>query len=75
MATTLKLTAVGTSTGIVIPKELLTRLKLEKGDVLHAIETRDGILLTPYDAEVEEQIRCGLKIMKEYSEAFRALAK
>jgi putative addiction module antidote len=44
MATTLKLTAVGTSTGVVIPKELLTRMKLQKGDVLHAIETRDELL-------------------------------
>lgn len=75
MATKLKLTAVGTSTGVVIPKELLTRLRLEKGDVLHAIETRDGLLLTPYDAEVERQIAHGLDIMKENREAFRALAK
>ena len=75
MATTLKLTAVGTSTGVVIPKDLLARMKVEKGDVLHAIETRDGILLTPYDAEVEEQIACGLRIMKQYREAFRELAK
>ena len=75
MATTLKLTAVGTSTGVVIPKELLTRMKLQKGDVLHAIETRDGLLLTAYDAEVEEQIAYGLRIMKQYGEAFRALAK
>ncbi len=54
----LKLTAVGTSTGLVIPKEMLARMKLEKGDTLHAIETRDGYLLTPYDAEVQRQFGC-----------------
>jgi putative addiction module antidote len=75
MTTTLKLTAVGTSTGLVIPKELLTRMKVQKGDVLHAIETRDGILLTPYDAEVEEQIACGERFMDRYRETFRKLAE
>ena len=43
----LKLTAVGTSTGLVIPKEMLTRVKVERGDLLHVIETPDGFLLTP----------------------------
>jgi putative addiction module antidote len=75
MATKLKLTAVGTSTGVVIPKELLTRMKLEKGDVLHAIETRDGLLLTPYDAEIEEQIACGEQFMNRYRETFKAVAE
>lgn len=45
---TLKLTAIGTSTGAVIPKEMLARLKVEKGDTLFAIETPEGYLLTPF---------------------------
>ena len=45
----LKLTTVGSSTGTVIPKEMLNRLKVEKGDTLFAIETPNGYLLTPYD--------------------------
>lgn len=71
----LKLTAVGTSTGAVIPKEMLAQLKLEKGDTLFAVETPSGYLLTPYDPEVEEQLRLGREFMKEYRETFRALAK
>jgi putative addiction module antidote len=74
MATTLKLTAVGTSTGVVIPKDMLTRMKLQKGDVLHAIETRDGLLLTQYD-EVQKQIECGERFMDRYRETFKALAE
>ena len=35
MAATLKLTAIGTSTGVVIPKEMLNRMKVERGDALH----------------------------------------
>ena len=72
---TLKLTAVGTSTGAVIPKEMLTRLKVEKGDSLFAIETAEGYLLTPYDPTVAEQLKAGRQLMKEYRETFKALAE
>jgi putative addiction module antidote len=71
----LKLRAVGTSTGLVLPKEILHRLKVRKDDSLFAIETPVGYLLTPYDPEVEEQVELGLKFMKEYRDTFRALAK
>lgn len=71
----LKLRAVGTSTGVVLPKELLGRLKVEKGDVLFATETQNGVLLTPYDAKVEEQVRLGREVMKRYRDTLRALAK
>ncbi len=72
---TLKLTAVGTSTGTVIPKEMLNRLKVEKGDQLFAVETPSGYLLTPYDPSIEEQLKLGREFMSEYRETFRALAK
>jgi putative addiction module antidote len=71
----LKLTAVGTSTGVVIPKEMLQRLKVKRGDVLFAVETPSGYLLTPYDPTVEEQLRLSREIMREYRETLRALAK
>lgn len=73
--TTLKLTAVGTSTGVVIPKEMLKRLKLGRGDTLFVIETPSGYLLTPYDPSVEEELRIGREFMREYRETFKALAK
>ena len=40
--TALKLTTIGTSTGVVIPKDLLARLNVAKGDTLYAVETADG---------------------------------
>ena len=40
--TKLKLTRIGTSTGAILPKEMLTRMKVEKGDTLYAIETKEG---------------------------------
>jgi putative addiction module antidote len=71
----LKLRSIGTSTGVILPKQFLDRMKLKKDDVLFASETPDGYLLTPYDPEVERQIKLGLEIMKEHRETLRALAK
>ncbi|MFN7938602.1 MAG: hypothetical protein U0R19_35060 [Bryobacteraceae bacterium] len=71
----LKLTKIGTSTGAVFPKEMLTRLKVEKGDMLYAIETGEGYLLTPYDPAIAEELEAGREFMKEYRDTFKALAK
>lgn len=71
----LKLIAVGTSTGVVIPNEMLAEMKLEKRDRVFATQTPDRYLLTAYDPEVERQIEAGREIIKEYRETMRALAK
>ena len=71
----LKLTRMGTSIGAVIPKEMLARLKVEKGDMLFATETQDGYLVTPYDPALQEQLEAGRRFMKQYRETFKALAK
>ncbi len=73
--TSLKLTKVGTSTGTIIPKEMLARMKVERGDTLFAIETKEGYLITPYDPAIAEQLDAGRAIMKDYRETFKALAK
>jgi putative addiction module antidote len=72
---TLKLTAVGTSTGVVIPKEMLTRMRVERGDTLHVVETPEGYLLTPFDPAVETQLKAGRKFMKDFRDTFKFLAK
>lgn len=71
----LKLRAVGASTGAILPKDMLARLKVEKGDELFAVETPDGFLLTPYDPEIAGQIEAGRGFIKDYRETFKALAK
>ena len=72
---TLKLTTIGSSTGAVFPKELLTQLKLEKGDQVYVVETPDGMLLTPYDPTIKEQLEIGRDFMREYRDTFRVLAE
>jgi putative addiction module antidote len=71
----LKLRSVGTSTGLVLPKEMLVRLRAKKDDTLFAIETPAGYLLTPYDPEVGKQLDLGRGFMSKYRSVFRALAK
>jgi putative addiction module antidote len=73
--TTLKLTPVGTSTDVILPKQLLAFMRVEKGDQLYAIETPNGILLTPYDPEIQEQLEIGERLMDEHRDVFKALAK
>lgn len=75
MTAKLKLTAIGTSTGVVIPKDMLNRMKVERGDTLHVVETPEGYLLTPYDPAVAAQVEAGREFMKEYRDTFKALAK
>jgi putative addiction module antidote len=72
----LKLTAVGTSTGVVIPKEMLNRLNVAKGDVLYAVEEAGGgYRLTPYDPDFADKMDKAEEIMKRYRNTLHALAK
>ena len=75
MATSLKITTVGNSAGVVIPKDILERLRVGKGDSLYVIETANGIELTPYDPEFAEQIDMALAVMRENRDALRKLAE
>lgn len=72
---TLKLTTVGSSTGVVLPVELLNRLRVKKGDVLHVVETPNGIELTPYDPEFAEQMEIAEEVMREDRNVLKKLAE
>jgi len=71
----LKLTQIGNSVGLVLPKEVLTRLKLEKGDTVFVTESPEGYRLTPYDPELAEQLELGRAFMREFRDSFHELAK
>jgi putative addiction module antidote len=71
----LKITTVGNSAGVILPKELLTRLRLEKGDELYALETPDGIMLTTYDPELAAQMEVAEQVMRERRALLHKLAK
>ena len=73
--TKLKLTAIGNSAGVVLPKEVLARLKVDKGDSVYLTESPDGYRLTPYDPDFERQMAAARKIMKRRRAVLRELAK
>jgi putative addiction module antidote len=73
--TVLKLTQIGNSVGVILPKGVLARLKLEKGDTVFVTEAANGVTLTPYDPALDEQIRLGREFMREFRDTFHQLAK
>lgn len=73
--TALKLTQIGNSVGVILPKEVLARLKLEKGDTVFVTDSADGIKLTPYSAEFETQMEAAREVMKRRRHVLRELAK
>lgn len=75
MGISLKVTTVGNSAGVVLSKEVMSRLKIKKGDTLYLTETPDGFLLTPYDQEFANQIEAAEDFIAEYRDVLRELAK
>ena len=70
-----KVTTVGNSAGITLPKEVLSKLRVGKGDYLTLVETPDGFLLTPYSNEFTAAMEAAETIMRENRDALRELAK
>lgn len=73
--TRLKITTIGNSVGVVLPKELLARLRVGKGDTLFAVETPNGIELTPYDPAFAEQMTAAEDVMHEDRDVLTKLAE
>jgi putative addiction module antidote len=71
----LKLTQIGNSVGVVLPKEALAMLHVDKGDTVYLVESPEGFMLTPYDPEVARQVEAGREFMREYRDTFHELAK
>ena len=73
--TVLKLTQIGNSVGVILPKEVLARLKVVKGDALYLTDAANGITLSPYSAEFDAQMTSARQIMKKRRSVLRELAK
>ena len=73
--TALKLTSIGDSLGVVLPRELLAKLGVQEGDTLYAVETEDGLRLTTADPEFEAQMAVARQQMKKWRNVLRELAK
>ena len=75
MATTTKVIAIGNSAGIILPKETLARLNVQKGDTLYLTDGPQGIRLVPFDEEFARQMEVAREIMRENRDVLKKLAE
>ena len=71
----LKLRAIGNSVGVVLPKEMLVKLGVDKGDSVFAVETPEGVRLTTADPDFEAQMATARRLMKRWRGVLHELAK
>jgi putative addiction module antidote len=71
----LKITQIGNSLGIILPKEILARLKVEKGDQLFLTEAPYGFRVNNADPVFEVQMKAAEEIMRKRRDALRELTK
>ena len=68
-----KVTTVGNSLGIVLPREVLARLRIDKGDVLFLVESPLGFEMTPYEPEFATQLQQAEQLMRKERDVLRLL--
>ena len=71
----LKLTQIGNSVGMILPRELLVKLGVSKGDTVYAVDQPDGVRLTVADPDFAAQMDVARRVMKERRAVLRELAK
>ena len=75
MTTTVKITTIGNSVGIVLPKEILNHLHVEKGDSLYITESPDGVQLSPYNVDLGRKLDAFKQVMRENRDVLKKLAE
>ena len=75
MATTVKITTVGNSAGIVLPKDVLSHMNVQKGDNLYITKTPEGFQISPYGEEFVAKMEVAERVISKYKDAFRRLAE
>ena len=71
----LKIRAIGNSVGVVLPQEVLKKMKCREGDELYLLETENGIELTPYDPEFAKDMMLAEDIMQHNRNMLKKLAE
>jgi putative addiction module antidote len=71
----LKISRVGNSAALLLPKEALAKLHVQQGDTVYLTEAPDGYRITASDPDFERQMKHAQKVMRKYRNTLRALAK
>jgi putative addiction module antidote len=66
---------IGNSKGMILPKELLARLRLDSGDDVYITETPNGFQITPYDANFAKAMEVAERVMREHRDVLKKLAE
>ena len=75
MTSTLKLNRIGNSVGVIVPKDVLAKLRVREGDMLYLTEAPDGYRISQYDPEFARQMEVAEEVMRRRRDALRELAK
>jgi putative addiction module antidote len=75
MPTAVKITTIGSSVGIVLPKEILGYLHVEKGDTVYLTVSPDGIRISPYDVTFAQKVDALEQVMRENRDVLKKLAE
>ena len=75
MNTTLKITRIGNSAGVVLPKDVLAHLGAAVGESLSLVTTPRGIELAPAESDFDMQMAAARAVMARRKRALRELAK
>ncbi len=71
----LKITTIGNSAGVILPRELLARLRVARGDALYATELPDGIKLTAFDSKLAGEMEVAERVMRKRRTLLKKLAE
>ena len=75
MTAALKIRKVGSSAGVILPKDLLDGLNLQVGDELALTISENGFELSPYDEDFARRVRAYERSRRKFRNAYRELAK
>lgn len=70
-----KITGIGNSVGVILPRELVSKLRVKQGDTLYVVETPNGIELTPYKPSFARQMDAAEELMRDNRDVLRKLAQ
>lgn len=75
MTAKLKITSIGNSAGVILPKEVLEKLRVGKGDTLFLSETPTGFVVSALDEKIQRQMEVAEQVMRENRNLLHKLAQ
>ena len=75
MVKEITLREAGESVTATLPREMAERLHIGPGDRVFAVETENGVLLTPYDPDLRDAMQAFDEVHRQYRNTLKKLAE